>query len=48
LYGGIILVLDDIRRIVEVSGMEESETYEEYMARNEGNHMYLEEEHPRY
>jgi hypothetical protein len=34
LYGGIILVLDNSRRSVEVSGMEESETYEECMAGN--------------
>jgi hypothetical protein len=48
LFDVIIGVVDDISRSGEVSRIEgESETYEEYMARNDKYHSYLEEEHPR-
>jgi hypothetical protein len=41
-------LFDGISRSGEVSRIEgESETYEEYMARNDKYHTYLEEEHPR-
>jgi hypothetical protein len=49
LYSVIIVVVDDISMSCENSAIEgNSDTYEEYMARNERYHMYLEEEHPRH